>query len=261
MSRSSTNDDPRFKKAVKKIIDNINVSVPDGMKCADYLPAEVQDMSLQQRIRRAVQRARGIKQPPPTMNIDTSTMSTVSTLPATPPSTKQKAKKVRHTSKAAHQLRKNKLLDREAKSNATKYATKLYAEYQKKEKKLSAEKLSAIVEKELGIRVPERTIQNNFALGRIGTSPKKKGPKGHFDNDTVLNLTNSFETYVKIKQLNGQSGDVTYKKLQKLLKQCTSQKKDVDCVWLMTRLLQESGVDLENGITRCGRFHVKRGEG
>lgn len=247
MSRSSTNDDPRFKKAVKKIIDNINVSVPDGMKCADYLPAEVQDMSLQQRIRRAVQRARGIKQPPPTMNIDTSTMSTVSTLTATPLSTKQKAKKVRHTSKAVHQLRKNKLLDREAKSNATKYATKLYAEYQKKEKKLSAEKVSAIVEKELGIRVPKRTIQNNFALGRIGTSPKKKGPKGHFDNDTVLNLTNSFETYVKIKQLNGQSGDVTYKKLQKLLKQCTSQKKDVDCVWLMTRLLQESGVDLNVG--------------
>jgi hypothetical protein len=132
------------------------------------------------------------------------------------------------------------LLDREAKSNATKYATKLYAEYQKKEKKLSAEKVSAIVEKKLGIRVPKRTIQNNFALGRIGTSPKKKGPKGHFDNDTVLNLTNSFETYVKIKQLNGQSGDVTYKKLQKLLKQCTSQKKDVDCVWLMTRLLVDS---------------------
>ena len=67
MSRSSTNDDPRFKKAVKKIIDNINVSVPDGMKCADYLPAEIRDMSLQQRIRRAVQRARGTKQPSPTM--------------------------------------------------------------------------------------------------------------------------------------------------------------------------------------------------
>ena len=63
----------------------------------------------------------------------------------------------------------------------------------------------------------------------------------------VLNLTISFETYVKIKQLTGQSGDVTYKKLQKLLKQCTSQKKDVDCAWLMKRLLQESGVDLNNG--------------
>jgi len=246
MSRSSTNDDPRFKKAVKKIIDNINVSVPDGMKCADYLPAEIQDMSLQQRIRRAVQRARGTKQPSPTMAINTSIVSTVSTLTTTPPST-QKAKKVRHRSKAVHQLRKNKLLDREAKSNATKYATKLCADYQKHEKKLSAERVSAIVEKKFGIRVPKRTIQNNFKLGRIGTSPPKKGPKGHFDNDTVLNLTNSFETYVKIKQLNGQSGDVTYKKFQKLLKQCTSQKKDVDCVWLLQRLLKESGVDLNVG--------------
>jgi hypothetical protein len=183
MSRSSTNDDPRFKKAVKKIIDNINVSVPDGMKCADYLPAEIQDMSLQQRIRRAVQRARGTKQPSPTMAINTSIVSTVSTLTTTPPSTKQKAKKVRHRSKAVHQLRKNKLLDREAKSNATKYATKLYADYQKHEKKLSAERVSAIVEKKFGIRVPKRTIQNNFKLGRIGTSPPKKGPKGHFDNE------------------------------------------------------------------------------
>jgi hypothetical protein len=142
-----------------------------------------------------------------------------------------------------HQLRKNKLLDREAKSNAT----KLYADYQKLEKKLSAERVSAIVEKKFGIRVPKRTIQNNFKLGRIGTSPKKKGPKGHFDNDTVLNLTNSFETYVKIKQLNGQSGDVTYNKLQKLLKQCTSQKKDINCTWLLRRLLKESGIDLNVG--------------
>jgi len=246
MSRSSTNDDPRFKKAVKKIIDNINVSVPDGMKCADYLPAEIRDMSLQQRIRRAVQRARGTKQPSPTMAINTSIVSTVSTLTTTPPST-QKAKKVRHRSKAVHQLRKNKLLDREAKSNATKYATKLCADYQKHEKKLSAERVSAIVEKKFGIRVPKRTIQNNFKLGRIGTSPKKKGPKGHFDSDTVLNLTNLFETYVKIKQLNGQSGDVTYNKLQKLLKQCTSQKKDINCTWLLRRLLKESGIDLNVG--------------
>ena len=92
MSRSSADDDPRFKRAVKKIIDNINVTVPDGMKCADYLPEEVRDMS-QQRIRRAVQRERGNKQPSMTITIDSSTMSAVSTLTATPPSLKQKAKK------------------------------------------------------------------------------------------------------------------------------------------------------------------------
>ena len=250
MSRSSADDDPRFKRAVKKIIDNINLTVPDGMKCADYRPEEIRDMSLQQRIRRAAKRERDNKQPSPTITIDSSTMSTVSTLTATPPSLKQKAKKVRHKSTAAHQLRKNKLVNKQAKSAATKYATKLYAESQKTEKKLSADKVSVIVEKKLGIKVSKRTIQNNVAMGRIGTSPLKKGPKGNFSKDEVLNLSNSFESYVKIKQLNGQSGDVTYKNLQSLLKQCTSKKKDVDCVWLLKRLLQESGLGI-----------VKRGEG
>jgi hypothetical protein len=55
------------------------------------------------------------------------------------------------------------LVDREAKSNATKYATKLYAEYQKKEKKPSAEKVAAIIDKKLGIRVPNRRFQRHEA--------------------------------------------------------------------------------------------------
>eukprot|EP00985_Skeletonema_marinoi_P003342 scaffold1414_cov175-Skeletonema_marinoi.AAC.1 len=37
------------------------------------------------------------------------------------------------------------------------------------------------------------------------------------------------------------------RKLKKLLKQCTTPKKDVDCGWLLKRLLQDSGVDFNAG--------------
>jgi len=154
---------------------------------------------------------------------------------------------VRHTSAAAHQLRKNKLLERAAKSHALKYATKLYSDSKTTEQPLSAAKVQEIVKKKLGVKVSKRTIQHNVKEGRIGTSPQKPGPKGHFDDDTVLNLSNAFETYVKIKQINGQSGDATMRKLKKLLKQCTTPKKDVDCGWLLKRLLQDSGVDFNAG--------------
>ena len=55
------------------------------------------------------------------------------------------------------------------------------------------------------------------------------------------------ESYIQIQQLNGGSGDVTYKKLEKLLKQCTAKKKDCDCAWLLKRLLEESGADINAG--------------
>ncbi|MCP4746750.1 MAG: hypothetical protein GY874_11515, partial [Desulfobacteraceae bacterium] len=107
---------------MKKIVDNNTVTVPDAMKCVDFTSDEIKNMALQQRIRRAAHRAKGGDKPS-SISVNTSTMPSVSALAATPPTTKRKAKKVRHTSAAAHQKRKNNLVDREAKSTALKYAT------------------------------------------------------------------------------------------------------------------------------------------
>ena len=239
MSRSNADDDPRFKKAVRKIVDNITISVPDAMKIANFTTDEINNLSLHQRIRRAAAKARG-GQKPSSISVHPSTMSSVSTLTATPPlETKHKRKNVRHTSAATQQIRKNKLVDKEEKKRAVKYATSLYAN----RKDLSARAVSEIVEQKLGIRVPQRTIQSYVKEGRVGTSPKKKGPQGVFDDQTVLKIGNAMESYIQIKQLNGESSDVTFKKLQNLLKQCTIKKRDCNCEWLLKRLLAVSGVD------------------
>mmetsp|Transcript_17307 Transcript_17307/g.34568 ORF Transcript_17307/g.34568 Transcript_17307/m.34568 type:complete len:218 (+) Transcript_17307:70-723(+) len=215
MTRSSANDDPRFRKAVRKIIENTTVTVPDAMKCADFKSDEIKNKSLNQRIRRAAAAARG-GQKPSSIVVDPSMMSFVSTVTATPPlKTKLKAKKVRYSSAAAQQMRKNKVVDKEKKKQATKYATQLYADSKMPgEKNLSAKKVQEIVEKKLGVSVSKRTINKHFAEGRVGTSPKKTGLEGNFDDETVLNLSNAMESYIQIQQLNGGSGDVTYKKLE-----------------------------------------------
>jgi|EP01082_Thalassiosira_pseudonana_P008128 hypothetical protein len=243
MSRSNADDDPRFKKAVRKIVDNITISVPEAMKIANFTTDEINNLSLHQRIRRAAAKACG-GQKPSSISVHPSTMSSVSTLTATPPlETKHKRKNVRHTSAATQQIRKNKLVDKEEKKRAVKYATSLYAN----RKDLSARVVSEIVEQKLGIRVPQRTIQSYVKEGRVGTSPKKKGPQGVFDDQTVLKIGNAMESYIQIKQLNGESSDVTFKKLQNLLKQCTIKKRDCNCEWLLKRLLAVSGVDLKAG--------------
>ena len=247
MSSGGADQDPRFKKALNKLRQYTNMSIPDAMRCADFTSDEVKDRSLQQRVRRAAAKALGDNPTPPT-SIDASTMSTMSTLTTTPPSMNlEKKKNVRHKSAAVQQVRRNKLIDKTRKKDATKMATKLYAECQKKEKKLSADVVSRRVMEKTGCRVPPRTIQKHFKEGRVGTSPKKTGPQGHFDDNEMLNLQNAFETYVKIQQLNGKTGNMTPKTLQRLLKQCTSKKKEVDCTWLLRRLLNESGVDLSAG--------------
>jgi len=209
MSRSNADDDPRFKKAVRKIVDNITISVPDAMKIANFTTDEINNLSLHQRIRRAAAKARG-GQKPSSISVHPSTMSSV---------------------------------DKEEKKRAVKYATSLYAN----RKDLSARAVSEIVEQKLGIRVPQRTIQSYVKEGRVGTSPKKKGPQGVFDDQTVLKIGNAMESYIQIKQLNGESSDVTFKKLQNLLKQCTIKKRDCNCEWLLKRLLAVSGVDLKAG--------------
>lgn len=82
-------------------------------------------------------------------------------------------------------------------------------------------------------------LNNKYA--RINVGPKKTHATNYatqlFDDEIVLKLSNAMGSYIRIKQINGESGDITHNKLQKLLKQCTAKKRDCDCVWLLTRVL------------------------
>jgi hypothetical protein len=55
-------------------------------------------------------------------------------------------------------------------------------------------------------------------------SPLKPGMKGNFPALTFQHLSNAFESFIKIKQLNGQGGDI--------LKKCIEPALDCDLGWL-----------------------------
>jgi hypothetical protein len=106
------------------------------------------------------------------------------------------------------------------------------------ERKLSASKVSELVYREFGVQIHNRTIQREVAAGRVGLSPLKRGIKGNFPALTFQHLANSFESFIKIKQLNGQGGDLSNNKLSQLLKKCTRPVKEFDSRWLLVRLLK-----------------------
>ncbi len=62
---------------------------------------------------------------------------------------------------------------------------------------------------EFGVHIHNRTIQREMAAGRVGVSPLKPGVKGNFPALTFQHLVNAFESFIKIKQLNGQGGDAS----------------------------------------------------
>ena len=244
MSKKAVTDSPRFQRAVKYINDNNTVKVPDAMRIVKYSEAQVADRSFQQRIRRAAANALGKKCSPNEIITDSESYSTMSTLTATPPKREYKTKSVRYNSKSAQQLRTNKKVTHRQFADALKYATSLYNEQKEKGIPTSGKKVSEFVEARLGVRVPPKTITDNVKNGRVNKSPMKRGPKGNFDEVSYQNLHNAFESYIKIKQINAGSADITRDKLMKLINQCTKPKIGCDCKWLLRRLLKDSAIDL-----------------
>ena len=151
----------------------------------------------------------------------------------------------------AHQKRVNDGASENKRSHAHKRATALFAEEMKKpkdERKLSASKVSELVYGEFGVHIHKRTIQREVAAGRVGLSPLKRGMKGNFPALTFQHLANAFESFIKIKQLNGQGGDLSNNKLSQLLKKCTRPVLECDSHWLLVRLLKKTAAEL-----RCGK--------
>ena len=180
----------------------------------------------------------------------------MSALTATPPKREYKTKSVRYNSKSAQQLRTNKKVTHRQFADALKYATSLYNEQKEKGMPTSAKKVSEFVQARLGVRVPPRTITENVKNRRANKSPLKRGPKGNFDEVSYQNLQNAFESYIKIKQINAGSADITRDKLTKLINQCTKPKIGCDCKWLLRRLLKDSAIDLNAG--KCDAVEQRR---
>ena len=110
------------------------------------------------------------------------------------------------------------------------------------ERKLSASKVSELVYTEFGVHIHKRTMQCEVAAGSVGLSPLKRGMKGNFPN--------AFESFIKIKQLNGQGGDLSNNNVSELLKKWTRPVIEFDSRWLLVRLLKKTVAKL-----RCGKVN------
>ena len=100
------------------------------------------------------------------------------------------------------------------------------------------------------MHIHKRTIQHEVAAGRIDVSPLKPDMKGNFPALTFQHLANAFESFIKIKQLNGQGGDLSNNKLSQLLKKCTRPVIECDSRWLLVHLLKKTAAEL-----RCGKVN------
>ena len=245
MARAKAELKGLVKKAVKVKQNHPTLSIPAAMRVAKFTNEEAEDRTLQMRVRRMVS--------PPTKQIDIAkspSSSTVSTLTSPAPIQLRPIKKLRLSSTQAQQKHINDLALQVNCSSAHKRATKLYAEQLEKgedEKRLSASKVSELVYGEFGVLIHKRTIQPEVAAGRIGVSLLKPGEKGNFPALTFQHLANAFESFIKIKQLNGQGGDICNNKLIQLLKRCTKPALDCDPGWLLKRLLKKTATELSCG--------------
>eukprot|EP00804_Cyclotella_cryptica_P024959 CCRYP_015507-RC/>CCRYP_015507-RC protein AED:0.06 eAED:0.04 QI:0/0/0/1/0/0/2/0/553 len=112
---------------------------------------------------------------------------------------------------------------------------------------MSASEVSKLVFGEFGVEISKRTIQREVAEDRIGVSPKKKGPQGIIPPLIFDNLCNAFESYIQIKQLNGQGTDITNNKLIELLKKCTRSVTALNFNHLLSCLLKSTALELTSG--------------
>ena len=89
-------------------------------------------------------------------------------------------------------------------------------------------------------------------------SPKKKGPQGIIPPLIYDTLCNAFESYIQIKQLNGQGTDITNNKLIEPVKEMH---KICYCIKLQSFAVSfievySIGVSPKNKIVLCGKSVV-----
>ena len=79
---------------------------------------------------------------------------------------------------------------------------------------MGAAKISELAKEEFdGVGPSERTIQNYYKDGRVGTSPLKRGAKGDIVENIFKTLVTVFESFVTINKLNGMGGRIRMQKL------------------------------------------------
>jgi hypothetical protein len=112
-------------------------------------------------------------------------------------------KRIRLPSKAAQMHRAEAVQKKRRMHDAFKRATIMYSCQQEKPDGMSAREVVNLIERDLGIKLSECSIQQKVRDGNIETSPLQRGPKGFIPDCHYQNLCIAYESFVSINQLNG----------------------------------------------------------
>ena len=96
-----------------------------------------------------------------------------------------------------------------------KKATIYYKAYKHKVSGFLAKILFELVRNLHGIIIPERTIQCAVAEGTTGMSPRERDKPGSIPDFNFNHLKFSFESYIRIKQINGKGSECDRKNFQR----------------------------------------------
>lgn len=236
------------------------LTVPQGMRAANFSSAQSTNPALQMRVRRML-----AKDTPPPTNVDiTSPMPTVSTLstpPAAPASTsattmsstsqmaraKPKLDVTRLTATGkAKEVANIKRLKRHT-SEAMKRATKMYYEENGRGKAgKSAEQISALIKKQFdGVGPSARSITryvNEYSL--VDSSPLKRGNPGLLPPWAFESLCVALESFISISQINMNGASNTKKNLAARVNGCAGRDDVKDKNHLLNRILRDKSIDL-----------------
>jgi hypothetical protein len=216
------------KTAAQVAKDHPTLKVPEVMRVAKFTLEESQDRMLRMRVRQLIDRT------PASITVSHSPAQTsTSTLTSTSSASGPKTNKIRMTSVAAGHKRINDHATMMVNKAAHKKATTIYSMELQKPEGMSAKQVSQLVLGEFGVEINAHNIQRESKEGRVGASPKKMGPQGHFPSKTFDNLAIAFESYIKIIQLNGHKGALSNNKLNIILKKCTSPSISCDITGLL----------------------------
>ena len=271
MPRSKKAVSPRTKKAALLLNDNPNLSIPDATRAAKFTEEGIRNSTNYKRVQRqlkdirppvVVQREPQGNQPVSPMTTTTTSNSSLSIMSSEKSSSSKKKPKVagvkdiRKTASQAQQDRMNKGKIKTSKKAATKEATKLYAIERPKSRsdksKKGAREICEAVNEKRGTTISSRTVEELVQKGIVGVSPPlNNSHDGGVPWRVFKTLKGAFESYVQIKQINGDGGSTLSKKnLSRQVNHATATD-DEDMSRserLLNRLLRDTEIDLKADI-------------
>ena len=200
MPKNVAKSDPRFDAAVGYIKRCSKLTIPEAMKLADFSVQEQACCAMQMVLRRLLNKMKDSSalSPPSLINALTegtpaSSFSNISGV--TDQSsllsnlTTPKVKRIRLTATAAQMKRAAVNQTKRTINEAFKRATRMYdRERQNKKGGMSAQAVAELVEKDSGVKISARSIQQKVKEGNVGVSPLRRGPKGNIPDRSYQNL-------------------------------------------------------------------------